>query len=61
MEYEIDFLPVGDGEKSGDAICLRYSYDGGESWHVGVIDGGTQNNRGQTPINFVYGFEGVSP
>lgn len=44
MEYEIDFLPVGDGEKSGDAICLRYSYDGGESWHVGVIDGGTQTS-----------------
>lgn len=42
MEYEIDFLPVGDGEKSGDAICLRYSFDDGESWHVGVIDGGTQ-------------------
>lgn len=44
MEYEIDFLPVGEGEKSGDAICLRYSYDEGNSWHVGVIDGGTQDS-----------------
>ena len=43
MEYEIDFLPVGDGSKSGDAICLRYSYDDGETWHVGIIDGGTQD------------------
>jgi hypothetical protein len=22
--YEIDFLPVGEGEKSGDAIALRW-------------------------------------
>ncbi len=44
MEYEIDFLPVGDGSKSGDAICLRYSYDDGASWHVGIIDGGTQES-----------------
>lgn len=42
MLYEIDFLPVGDGESSGDAICLRYSYDQGLTWFVGVIDGGTQ-------------------
>ena len=41
MLYEIDFLPVGEGERSGDAICLRYSDDNGETWRVGVIDGGT--------------------
>ena len=44
MNYEIDFLPVGDGSRSGDAICLRYSYDAGNSWQVGVIDGGTKNS-----------------
>lgn len=44
MDYEIDFLPVGDGEKSGDAISLRYSSDGGSSWTIGVIDGGTQQS-----------------
>jgi hypothetical protein len=38
MEYEFDFLPVGEGEKSGDAICLRYSDDGCQTWTVGVID-----------------------
>lgn len=42
MLYEVDFLPVGEGESSGDSICLRYSSDDGESWIVGVIDGGTQ-------------------
>jgi hypothetical protein len=24
MAYEIDFLPVGDGERGGDAIALRF-------------------------------------
>jgi len=44
MLYEVDFLPVGDGESSGDAICLRYSADRGNTWTVGVIDGGTQDS-----------------
>ncbi len=44
MLYEIDFLPVGEGEQSGDAICLRYSFDQGTNWSVGVIDGGTQES-----------------
>lgn len=44
MLYEVDFLPVGDGESSGDAICLRYSSDNGNTWIVGVIDGGTQDS-----------------
>lgn len=44
MLYDIDFLPVGEGEKSGDAIALRYSIDNGQSWIVGVIDGGTQES-----------------
>lgn len=37
--YEIDFLPVGDGERSGDAIALRYGADGVYTIHV--VDGGT--------------------
>lgn len=44
MLYEVDFLPVGDGKSSGDAICLRYSADDGNTWVVGVIDGGTQDS-----------------
>ena len=47
MLYEIDFLPVGEGEKSGDAICLRFSEDNGDNWYVGVIDGGTQETGGK--------------
>jgi hypothetical protein len=43
MGYEIDFLPVGDGSKSGDAIALRYgnlaSGDPNQQMVI-VIDGG---------------------
>ncbi|TVL97715.1 MAG: MBL fold hydrolase [Candidatus Brocadia sp. WS118] len=44
MQYEIDFLPVGDGEKGGDAIAFRFSRDEGRSWFVGVVDGGTKDS-----------------
>lgn len=44
MLYEIDFLPVGNGESSGDAMCMRFSEDSGETWQIGVIDGGTQES-----------------
>lgn len=42
MGYEIDFLPVGDGSRSGDAIALRYGNLHGErsEQRVVVIDGG---------------------
>jgi hypothetical protein len=40
MEYEIDFLPVGDESKGGDAICFRY-WDATTPQFVGIIDGGT--------------------
>lgn len=44
MGYEIDFLPVGEGGSSGDAIALRYgNLYGSRSEHVVVvIDGGFQ-------------------
>lgn len=43
--FEVDFLPVGDADKSGDAICLRWGYDlenryGRKRQYVCVIDGG---------------------
>jgi len=38
MQYEIDLLPVGEGERSGDAIALRYGENGKFTTHV--IDGG---------------------
>jgi len=45
MAYEIDFLPVGEGEKSGDAIALRFGkvFEGPvRDQRVVVIDGGFQ-------------------
>ncbi|MBW2045507.1 MAG: MBL fold metallo-hydrolase [Deltaproteobacteria bacterium] len=44
MGFEIDFLPVGDGERGGDAICLRYGNINGQrnEYVVIVIDGGTK-------------------
>ncbi|MAF04748.1 MBL fold metallo-hydrolase [Herbaspirillum sp.] len=39
--YEIDFLPVGEGERSGDAIAIRW-FEGAES-KVMIYDGGTRD------------------
>jgi beta-lactamase superfamily II metal-dependent hydrolase len=42
--YEIDFLPVGDGENSGDAIAMRFMRpDTGGYAHV-IIDAGFQDD-----------------
>jgi beta-lactamase superfamily II metal-dependent hydrolase len=40
--YEIDFLPVGDGERSGDAIAMRWQTPNG--YYVAVVDGGTKDS-----------------
>ena len=39
MGYEIDFLPVGNGDSSGDAIAVRWGAPG--SYKVLIYDGGT--------------------
>ena len=46
MAYEIDYIPVGDGEKSGDAISLRFGNLSGsrEEQTIVVIDGGFQES-----------------
>jgi beta-lactamase superfamily II metal-dependent hydrolase len=46
MGYEIDFLAVGDGEKSGDAIAIRYGnlYGTRQEQTVVVIDGGDRTS-----------------
>ncbi|MCL2770284.1 MAG: hypothetical protein FWD42_09295, partial [Solirubrobacterales bacterium] len=41
---EFDFLPVGDGERSGDAIALRYSHPQTGAPVVGVIDAGFEDD-----------------
>jgi beta-lactamase superfamily II metal-dependent hydrolase len=41
MNYEIEFHPVGDASKAGDAISIRYGTDG--DYQVIVVDGGTDD------------------
>lgn len=46
MGYEIDFLPVGDGERSGDAIACRFGnlYGHRSEQAVMIVDGGFEND-----------------
>ncbi len=63
MAYEIDFLTVGDGERSGDAIAMRFGpklQPGSQS--VLIIDGGTKES-GKALVEHVrthYGTEVVN-
>jgi beta-lactamase superfamily II metal-dependent hydrolase len=57
--YEIDFLPVGDGGRSGDAIALRFTRpDTGEYAHV-IIDAGFQDD-GDALVEHVKTYYGTS-
>ena len=42
MAFEIDFLPVGNGDRSGDAIAFRLGNINGQrnEQFVGIVDGG---------------------
>ena len=42
MNYEIEFLPVGNGEKSGDAILVRYGEE--NEYKIMVVDGGNKES-----------------
>ena len=42
--FELDFLPVGDGERSGDAIALRYSHPETGELVTGIIDTGFEDD-----------------
>lgn len=46
MGYEIDFIAVGDGTKSGDAIAIRYGnlFGARAEQMVVVVDGGTKES-----------------
>ncbi|MDP3988059.1 MAG: MBL fold metallo-hydrolase [Candidatus Levybacteria bacterium] len=45
MQYEIDYIPVGTGEKGGDAIVFRYGdFSDITKQYVVVIDGGTKDS-----------------
>ena len=42
MSFEIDFLPVGNGESSGDAIAVRWGTSSG--YQILLYDGGTRES-----------------
>jgi len=48
--YEIDFIKVGDGERSGDAIAVRYGSPG--AYKVMVVDGGNKDS-GQALVHHI--------
>ncbi|MHB1006519.1 MAG: ComEC/Rec2 family competence protein [Chloroflexota bacterium] len=48
--FEIDFLPVGSGDQSGDAIAIRYGSYG--NYRILVYDGGTMES-GQELVNHI--------
>ena len=52
MNYEVDFLPVGEG--SGDAIVIRYG-DDTEGYSLHVVDGG-RTETAETIINHINKF-----
>jgi beta-lactamase superfamily II metal-dependent hydrolase len=55
---EIDFLPVGNGEKSGDAIAFRYGdFSDAQKQYIVVIDGGTLDS-GKALVEHIKEFYG---
>jgi beta-lactamase superfamily II metal-dependent hydrolase len=42
--HEIDFLPVGDGKNSGDAIAIRFSHPEDGRWVHVIVDAGFQDD-----------------
>jgi len=61
MAYEVDYIPVGDGERSGDAIALRFGNLTGprEQQFVAVIDGGFQES-GEALVNHIITYYGTN-
>jgi glyoxylase-like metal-dependent hydrolase (beta-lactamase superfamily II) len=57
VSFEIDFLPVGEGDSSGDAIAFRYgNFEGPpEATKVFVVDGGTKES-GQSLVQHIKTF-----
>lgn len=55
--FEIDFLPVGNGDRSGDAIAIRYGVP--NDYKVLVYDGGTKES-GLALVNHIKKHYGTS-
>lgn len=48
--FELEFFPVGEGARAGDAICSRYIVDDG--FRVLIVDGGTDAS-GEAMVNHI--------
>ncbi len=59
MQYEIDYLAVGEGEKSGDAIALRFGDILNGTQSVVVIDGGTKES-GKNLVKHINNYYGTN-
>lgn len=55
--FEIDFLPVGNGDNSGDAIALRYGESG--NYKIMVYDGGTKE-AGEQLVDHIQTYYGTT-
>jgi hypothetical protein len=42
--FEIDFLPVGDGKDSGDAIAMRFTHPETGAWVYVIVDAGFEDD-----------------
>lgn len=52
MPWDVEFLPVGEGERAGDAIVVSYNHDTQGRCEVAVIDGGTLES-GQAVVDHI--------
>lgn len=60
MAYEVEFLHVDSGEKSGDAITVRWQEgDNPQNLKIGVIDGGTKAS-GEALVKHIKDYYGQS-
>lgn len=62
MGYEVDFLPVGNGEKNGDAIAVRFGdlhSRNRRDQFVMVLDGGTKDS-GQILVDHIAKYYGTT-
>lgn len=59
MQYEIDYIPVGTGEKGGDAIAFRYGdFSDPTKQNIVILDGGTKDS-GKLLIDHVKRYYGT--
>jgi beta-lactamase superfamily II metal-dependent hydrolase len=57
MEYEVEFHPVGDASKTGDAITIRYGANG--IYNVMVVDGGA-GDTGEILVDHIKAHYGIN-